>query len=514
MGARRLIFLIVMGLLASLVILVAVLHSDAGDDEAIVPTAEPAGSATPEPSAEEAESTPTPTPEPRPVVVPPVDLASVGQPWEGETDGVLTFRGNPTRTFTGSGPVPEAPVVRWAYGGGGTLCESTAPQGITEPRCGTTWPGQPIVVDDGSGPVVVFGAFDGSVRVVNAASGLDQLPPFLTGGPVTGTVTADPDGFPLLYVGSQDGSFRVLATDRSEITELWHLDATSVEPPGRSDDWDSAAITVGDLLVMGGENGHLHVVQLGRDTDADGLVTVNPGVVFSTPTWDDELLAEIGGPEGVAVESSVAVSGQTVWVANSAGLIQGWDLAPLEAGEAPVQVFRFWLGDDADATIVVDENGHLYVGQLFAARTDQARSLGHVARLDPTKPNNPVVWSARLGSGEFSGVQATPALHRDVLYTATNDGRLVGMDRATGNVRWEKQLVGPTWGSPIVVDDVLIQVDCSGFVRGYDVSDTAVEPPLAWSLELGGCLESTPVVWDGAVYVGSRDGRVFALADN
>jgi len=207
------------------------------------------------------------------------------------------------------------------------------------------------------------------------------------------------------------------------------------------------------------------------------------------------------------------VSGQTVWLSNSAGTVQGWDLSPLEASEAPAKVFEFVMGDDADATVVVDETGDLYVGQLYLEGTSPAEPIGHLARLDPDQPD-PLVWSLTLGEGEFSGVRATPALHRDALYTITNDGRLLGIDRDTGVLRWEKQLAGPTWASPVVVDDVLIQADCAGFVRAYDVSDTTIDPPPAWSIEIGGCIESTPVVWGGAIYVGSSDGRVFALADN
>ena len=54
-----------------------------------------------------------------PTTVPPfsgwVDPASVGQPYSQATvPGLLTFRGNPTRTYYGQGPVPAAPARRVA----------------------------------------------------------------------------------------------------------------------------------------------------------------------------------------------------------------------------------------------------------------------------------------------------------------------------------------------------------------------------------------------------------------
>ena len=42
-----------------------------------------------------------------------VDPASFGRPWGETVTGLLTFRGNPTRSYHGLGPVPVAPHVVW-----------------------------------------------------------------------------------------------------------------------------------------------------------------------------------------------------------------------------------------------------------------------------------------------------------------------------------------------------------------------------------------------------------------
>ncbi len=97
------------------------------------------------------------------------------------------------------------------------------------------------------------------------------------------------------------------------------------------------------------------------------------------------------------------------------------------------------------------------------------------------------------------------------MVAGTNGGRLIGLDRETGAVRWQKTLPPPVWGSPVIVDDVLLIGDCEGFLHAYDVSDTTVDPPELWSLELGGCIEATPAVWDGRIYVGTRAGHLYAL---
>ena len=127
------------------------------------------------------------------------------------------------------------------------------------------------------------------------------------------------------------------------------------------------------------------------------------------------------------------------------------------------------------------------------------------------RPDDPLIWGVDERPHLDSGIWATPALHKDLLIVPTDTGRVLGLDRFTGEERWAPQLVGPTWQSPVVVDDVLIQGDCAGVLRGFDVSDTTIEPPLLWRVDLGGCIESTPAVWDGRIIVGTRAGWIYAL---
>ena len=39
------------------------------------------------------------------------------------------------------------------------------------------------------------------------------------------------------------------------------------------------------------------------------------------------------------------------------------------------------------------------------------------------------------------------------------------------------------------------------------------DPPLLWSVTVGGCIESTPAVWNGRIYIGTRAGRIHAVGD-
>ena len=441
-----------------------------------------------------------------------VDPASSGLPWSalGAVEGLLTFRGNPTRTFYGRGPVPEGPSVLWSTTIG---CSDSPVGGETKTWCGTGWTGQPAVFPSPGGDWWLgVGGYNRSVNFYDPDTGREAYPPFPTNDIIKGTITVDPDGFPLVYSGSRDDYYHIIAIDGDEPRELWRLSASDDQPTLWNNDWDSSGLVVGDHLFVGGENSRFYAVELNRGFAADGSVVVDPVVVFSTEGWDAELLAALGDSQ-VSIENSVAMSGTVVYFTNSGGLVQGWDVSGLADGGTPERVFRYWTGDDTDASLVIDGDGMLYVASEYERGNSRSRELGQVLKLDPSRPDDPLVWSREASAGLDTGVWATPALWRDLLIVPTDDGRVLGLDRADGRARWTLELPGPLWSSPVVVDDTLIQGDCNGTLHAFDLGDGEQEPVGRWQVDLGGCIESTPAVWDGRIYVGTRSGDFFAVGD-
>jgi len=478
-----------------------------GDDDPIT------AQRTPDESTQVSETTTTGS------TIPPLDdgrlvpVASSGRPWSdlGSVSGLLTFRGNPTRTYYGSGPVPSNPKIQWTFDIG---CSNSSVGGEPKVWCGSGWTGQPAVFQWPGSDYwrVGFGAYNRSVNFLDPATGEEAFAPYETGDIIKGTITIDPDGFPLLYTGSRDSFFHIVALDREVPTPLWKLSASEIQPTRWNDDWDGSALVVDDFLFIGGENSRFFIVKLNRDLGTDGLVTVEPEIVFSTEAWDSQLLGEVGGSQ-FSIENSVTISGDVVYFTNSSGLVQGWDVGGVSQGKEPKQVFRFWSGDDTDASIVADSEGMLYLGVEYERGNARSQELGQVIKLDPSMPDDPVVWSRDARSGLDSGIWATPALYKDLVIVATDYGEVLGIDAATGVQRWQIDLPGPLWSSPVVVDDVLIQGDCLGLLHGFDLSNTRLTPTELWSVELAGCIESTPAVWDGQIFVGSRSGTFFALSD-
>lgn len=435
-------------------------------------------------------------------------------------EGLTTFRGNATRTYYGEGPVPRRPEILWRFPASGGMCSESSDEEGSRTWCGTGWTGQPNVVEPEEGPAEVrFGAYDRAVHIVEATTGEPLYESFVTGDLIKGTVTSDPDGYPLLYVGSRDNYLRVLALDRgNRPVELWSLSSDTAPNPVWNNDWDGSPLVVDDYLLEGGENSWFYLVKLNRDYDAGGKVRVDPRVVLTVPGFDDQLFADLGDQE-VSIESSVALHEGVAYFANSGGLVQGWDVSKvLEEGKRKARrVFRFWTGEDTDATVVIDDQGFLYVASELERMGARSQEVGQLLKLDPGERRDPVVWDIPIpgeGGGD-GGIWATPALHGEALFVTTNTGRLLAVDRERGKIAWEIELPPPTWSSPVVVDDVLIVGDCGGELHAYDLpADPLDGPPKErWAVELGGCIESTAAVWRGMVYVGTRAGAVYGIGD-
>src|SRR5690606_19953493 len=107
---------------------------------------------------------------------------------------------------------------------------------------------------------------------------------------------------------------------------------------------------------------------------------------------DEQLLADIGDRQ-VSIENSVAIHDDVVYFSNGGGLVQGWDVSGLAEGVTPTRVFRFWTGDDTDASIVIDEEGFLYVASEYERGNARSQEVGQLLKLDPSRPDDPVVWA-------------------------------------------------------------------------------------------------------------------------
>ena len=443
-----------------------------------------------------------------------VDRRTVGEPWGTAVEGLLTFRGNPTNTYYGTGPIPITPEVKWIYPDT-PMCSSSTDLGVTSTWCGNGWTGQPVIWERPDGITeMIFGAYDRRLHFLDAESGQPTRSPILTGDIIKGTPTIDPDGYPIVYFGSRDNKLRAVALDRTEPVVIWETVADLAVEGRWNDDWDASPRIVNDILFEGAENAIYYIFKLNRGYDDLGLVTVDPDLKFKMETWTEQLLNDIGPSyPAVSVENTSALFEGRVYFGNSAGRILGLDITNIESGEAPI-VFDYWVGDDVDASIVIDEEGMLYVSAEYERYLDRAKDLGQLIKLNPYNEEDPYVW------GMFSlteppakgGLWSTPALGNEVLYAVTNKGFLIAVDRETGEEVWIYDDGPGSWSSPVIVDGHLIVVGNTGLMRDFFIGTDERAPELQWTFKVGnGNVESTPAVWNGMIYVGNRDGFMYAI---
>lgn len=444
------------------------------------------------------------------------DRRQVGEPYGDAVEGLLTFRGNPTRTYYGKGPLPSTPEVKWKYPST-PMCSTSTDLGVTSTWCGNGWTGQPVIWERPDGTTeMIFGAYDRKLHFVDADTGRPTRSPILTGDIIKGTPTIDPDGYPLVYFGSRDNKIRAVALDRNEPVVLWEYDAAG---KGRwNDDWDASPLIMNDYMFEGSENSIFYIFDLDRSYDDLGLVQVDPQVVYELETWNQELLDAIGPSyPAVSVENSTAMYEGRIYFANSGGRVIGLDITGIDDGRIEM-VFDYWVGDDVDATIFVDDEGYIYVSAEYERYLTRAQEVGQLVKLDPYTDGDPVVWGMySLTEPPYKGgLWSTPALGDGVIYAVVNKGYLIAVDQETGEELWVVDIGAGSWSSPVIVDDRLLVAANTGYLRSFSLADPR-QPRLEWTFKVGEShIEATPAVWKGMIFVGSRDGYMYGIgeADN
>lgn len=461
----------------------------------------------------------------------------LGEAKNSDPKGFYHFRGNPSRSLYGVGPFPQTkPRAIWRKGPyrshyKAAITETTLAAGW-KIWTGTGWTGQPVMrtLDDGREEVIV-GAYDRAIHFFNADSGEQTRQKFQTGGIIKGTVSLDPSGAPLLYAGPTDGFFRIINIQDDEPFLLHRENAANATNGRHKYAWDSSPLIIGDYVFMGGENSLLYIFKVEKINDQNGrLIETKVTKINTVEGWTNKVIQEFRARKNgqtvarTSIENSPVIYGDRIYFSNSSGLVQGHDINVLINGGTREQslVFEHWVGDDVDSTMVVDESGYLYVAVEDEVSTTEAQKLaartnGHLVKLNPYDPINPIVWSFTIPEHQkwkTDGFWATPSINKTHIYISAHNGRLYVLDRNNGEILSDKKIrrgEEHSWSSSVLIGDQLLVPTCTpGGMILYDVSSPS-NPQKIWDYKLpsGGCVESTPLVWKGSIYVGSRDGYFY-----
>ncbi len=490
-----------------------------------------------------------------------IELDSGPAPWEAEigehpldpNEGILRFRGTPYRDRHGIGSLPRnLPEVLWRQR-----------VGCNKEWCGVGWTGQPLLVDWGDearaiqpfdvpgGPAIeaIVGGLDGRVYFVDLDTGEPSRPNFRAQtASIKGTMSIDPRGAPLLYVGQglsghdRNWHYKAISLINNEV--LMDIPGSRKEFGGErlapvrtwgGSDGNSLILADQDRMLLGGENGLFYRVDLNTDWGGQRIgldPEIDPVAYHSVrPSYGDPDKKDGSSRWAPGIESSVALHDGVAYFADSIGSLIGIDHA---SGE---EVLRLDLGDDTDASPVISiEDGHpyLYIGtevdHQIHRRPARAEGTLRFSKVDlETRDfawrleipawtwkkvdykhdfNGGVLATAAVGFGPSDDLVFVPTAHEPTF----GDGQILAIRKAPDEdgqpvIVWSRPLHGVSWSSPALDGQTIVVADSRGWIQAFD----AVDGTPLWEIEMGGAVESSPVFWDGRIVVGVRGGALVCL---
>ncbi|MFC4601255.1 PQQ-binding-like beta-propeller repeat protein [Cohnella hongkongensis] len=446
-----------------------------------------------------------------------------------DVEGVLTFRGGGERSRPSFGTVQMRtyrPKIAWekrtrssSWGGGAGWTGQPAivrwkPEVLRTMNVKAKFRTKPDFTE------VIYASLDGYVYFLELETGEETRSPIKVGNPLKGSVSVDPRGYPLLYVGEgvpENGTigFNLYSlTDQKRLLRVNGIDSFAYRKWGA---FDSSALfnRLDDTLTVGGENGLFYRIQLNTAFDPKrAALSIKPVI--------HKFRYKIAGNGYPGIENSVAAYGDLAYFADNGGSLVAMNVRTNEPAWALPPL------DDTDATIVVEvEEGvpFLYTG----TEVDKQGSKGFAYLRKINGLTGKVVWQAKyeclsvVGDRPVNGgMLATPVVGKGEIsdlvvftlarYGTLGAGLMVALDKKTGKETWRLPMKRYAWSSPADVYDAsgrayLIQADSAGVVSVV----SAREGKVRGSLAIGANIEASPAVFNDYAVVASRGGKLYGI---
>jgi outer membrane protein assembly factor BamB len=209
------------------------------------------------------------------------------------------------------------------------------------------------------------------------------------------------------------------------------------------------------------------------------------------------------------VISSPAVVGDRVYVGSGDGHLYALDRV------SGAKIWSFDAGA-AIASSPAVANGLVLVGSYDGHFFAVDAGTGAVKWRMSTGPLLPFPWGHESGDRYTS----SPTIAKDVALFGAGDGYVYAVDVASGKVRWRAKTDGRVRTSPAVANGVVFASSFDGRVYAFDLATGKQR----WRYDTEGAslnsgnygfdrrsIQSSPAVADGVVFVGARDGFVYAI---
>jgi eukaryotic-like serine/threonine-protein kinase len=327
----------------------------------------------------------------------------------------------------------------YAYpaGGGAAAWRFTLPAGVVE--------NAPAVF----GGVVYFGSTAGTIYALNASTGA-QMCSFGTGQAILASpVVVDNGSGPVVYDGTvpngaSGAEYAIYGPGNTHgaCTEDWKFSSWAVTPDGT---WSSPAYGMGanrvPLLVFGSKD----------PDDSVYAVNANTGARVWRFQTSTATLSDVGAPPTISPRGRNGFANGVVYVTGKDKVVYALNLA------TGALIWKHALAKGTNGDVA----GSSLVGDRLYVDSDTG-----VYALNAT--TGAQVWQVLSGATFFDSPAVTGPIGRQVLVAASVEGSIYALNLATGATLWtQKPDNSGFWGSPAVSQGGFYIAGLSGALRDY-----------------------------------------------
>lgn len=445
-----------------------------------------------------------------------------------DTPGIFMFRGSPSRNPNFCGRLHGESVdisVDWVF----TTEKDTAQTSHGVWYGGTGWTGQPVyvcwpdsllqrfrslgvsVIENLNRKEIIIASLCGKVYFVDFESGEQSRKSYDTRNVLKGTPSLNPLLNGHLYVGHGVQKHTPFGNTVFDLNTHKEIHAFGKDPKAWRgwNAYDSSPVVVGGFVFRPGENGTIYKYYVG-----DGGYKLQSTLRYS-------LTKSKSSP---GIESSMAVCKNYGYVTDNAGNILCINLNTMHP------VWHYFNYDDTDATPLVDvEDGVPYVYTGCEVDRQGDAGFSHFVKLNGL--TGEVLWDdtisckrSQFGDKSFDGgMYGSPLLgggdcegmifSNFCINEHKTKGWLIGFDKADGRVVCRAKTKFNCWSSPVAFyneknEMFIFTADTGGYV--YLIKGKTGE--IVASERIGSNFESSPIVVNDKIIVGSRGNKIYKIS--
>ncbi len=443
--------------------------------------------------------------------------------------GIFLFRGGAFRDMPQYGKVsgrPDSVAVDWSF--------TTDYDGRTTDYGiwggGTGWSGQPLYVHWPDSLVerfrfespaltkhfcneeIIVGSLAARLYFINFFTGDSSRRSIYLSNTIKGTPSIDPTLNGNIYIGQGipcTRPFGALTVNmfKHKITHLFPQDKSAWRAWGA---YDSSPIRIGQFLFRPGENGTIYKMLVCGDS-----LMLHSSLKFKKK----------GAQKAAGMESSISYYRNYGYVSDNHGYIVCFNLDNMQP------VWCYDNHDDSDASPVLAlEKGHPYL--YSACEVDKQGSKGYCYFVKLDALTGELVWEQKIsavrsnheGKKFDGGMFCTPLLGKGncegliFANVVTNakpgiKGDFVALRRDDGSVAYRTTLKQYAWSSPVALmnennEMFVFTADTKGYVYLID----AISGKILFTKRIGANFESSPMVIDNHIVLGTRGRVIFKMS--